>query len=125
MPAIEDSLERPQLAINAEDALAGLDPRFGERRALRRGQLFDFRQMAYPAHAYVDDLDGVLGEGMTVFALVSLMKARKNIVQLRFCDFAVRKRNLEFVTLARHSADRRHARTSYLQIPADHRRIVF
>jgi hypothetical protein len=48
MPAIEDGLERPQLAINAEDALAGLDPRFGERRALRRRQLFDFRQRPMP-----------------------------------------------------------------------------
>ena len=74
--------------------------RFSQRRALRRREFFDFRQMAYAGHAYVDDLDGILGKGVTIFALMGLMKARKNIIELRFCDDAVRKRDLEFVTLA-------------------------
>ena len=56
--------------------------------------------MAYAGHAHVDDLDRVLGKGVTIFALVSLVKARKNIIELRFRDDAVRKRDLEFVTLA-------------------------
>ena len=100
MPAIKDGLERPQLVIDAEDALAGLDLGFSQRRTLRRREFFDFRQMAYAGYAYVDDLDGILGKGVTIFALMGLMKARKNIIELRFCDDAVRKRDLEFVTLA-------------------------
>ena len=100
MPAVERGFERAQLAVDAENALAGPDPRLRQCRTFRRGELVELRHVADPDHPDVDDLDRVGGEGMPVFALVRLVKARPDVLKFGLADDAARKRYLELVALA-------------------------
>src|SRR6185503_15746561 len=83
------------------------------RGGFRSGELVDLRHVADAHHPDIDDLDRVVGEVVAVFALVRLVKARPDIVELLLPEGAGGNLNLELVALPDVAqiavADERHA----------------